>query len=172
MQKTTRGFTLVELLIVIAIIVTLAAAVVLIINPLELNRKDRDASRLSDLASLHQAINVASETTTVVGPEIFCTPPATAPCSGNSNDSGGSVSDTDGKGWVKVDLSVQKNVPMPLLPVDPLNNATHFYRYSSDGSSWEIDAVLESQQQNSKMQSDGGNNDNRYEIGSNQQLLN
>ncbi|MBU0999767.1 prepilin-type N-terminal cleavage/methylation domain-containing protein, partial [Patescibacteria group bacterium] len=67
-----KGFTLVELLVVIAIIAILAAVVVLIINPLELTRRGRDAARLTDLSNLQQAINVAVQEATGSAATILC----------------------------------------------------------------------------------------------------
>ncbi len=51
-----RGFTLLELLIVIAIIAILSVALIITINPAETLKKSRDAQRISDLASLKTAI--------------------------------------------------------------------------------------------------------------------
>ncbi len=167
-----QGFTLVELLVVIAIIAILAAVVVLIINPIELTRRGRDAARLSDLANLQQAINVAVQEATGSAATILCSG-ASAPCNGSSS-TGSRVS--DGAGWVKVDMSTQKSVSVPTLPIDPINGATNHYIYCSDGNAWEIDAVLESEQQKSKMANDGGDENavdtsGRYEVGSNLKLI-
>lgn len=170
MRKSARGFTLVELLVVIAIIAILAAVVVLIINPLELTRRGRDAARLTDLANLQQAINVAAQEATGSASNILCAATA-APCTDTSNSTSANVRKSDGTGWVKVDLSSQKSVSVPTLPVDPINDSVDRYTYYSDGNAWEINAVLESDQQRSKMASDGGNNDNAYEVGSNLTLL-
>lgn len=177
MRKTAHnsieGFTLVELLVVIAIIAILAAVVVLIINPIELTKRSRDAARLTDLANLQQAINVAAQEATSSGTAILCVGGLSngTTCSGNSNDAG-SIRKSDGTGWVKVDLSSQKSVSVPTLPVDPVNNSIYHYTYKSDGNTWEIDAALESDQQKDKMKSDGGDNDNEYEVGSNLTLIN
>ncbi len=180
MRKNARGFTLVELLVVIAIIAILAAVVVLIINPLELMRRSRDAARLTDLANLQQAINVAAQEATGSGVGILCfgqtgnPTPGTVMCQGNTNtDPSSTRRNADGTGWVKVNLSSQQSVSVPTLPVDPINNSTYNYTYASDGQSWEIDAVLESQQQINagRMSNDGGNNPNVYEVGSNLLLL-
>lgn len=179
MKKTTRGFTLVELLVVIAIIAILAAVVVLIINPIELTRRSRDAARLTDLANLQQAINVAAQEATSSGSEILCKG-VSAPCVDSSFPITENVTrKADGTGWVKVDMSSQKSVSVPTLPVDPLNDATFNYDYASNGSAWEINAVLESDQQKAKMYNDGGNNNDsttgtttaRYEVGSDLTLI-
>jgi prepilin-type N-terminal cleavage/methylation domain-containing protein len=169
-QLKKEGFTLVELLVVIAIIAILAAVVVLIINPLELTKRSRDAARLTDLANLQQAINVAAQEATTSGNTILCTNGST-PCPESSFPTGANTRKADGTGWVKVNLSTQKSVSLPTLPVDPLNTAANHYSYNSDGKNWEISAVLESDQQKDKMQNDGGNDATQYEVGSDLSLI-
>lgn len=170
MKKTTaRGFTLVELLIVIAIIAILAAVVVLIINPLELTRRSRDAARLTDLANLQQAINVAAQEATNSGTDILCVGGLTSGFCGGSSRVDGRAS--DGSGWVKVNMSSQKSVSIPTLPIDPVNDVNNYYDYRSNGTNWEINARLESAQQIPKMSTDGGANNNVYEVGSDLTLL-
>lgn len=159
-----KGFTLVELLVVIAIIAILAAVVVLIINPLELTRRGRDAARLTDLANLQQAINVAVQEASNSGQNIACAGTG-ATCRDDSTSTGGGRT-TNGSGWVKVNLGVQKSVSVPTLPVDPTNNNTYHYAYCGSGDDWEIYTVLESDQQKGKMTTDGGTNNNYYEVGS------
>ena len=63
-----RGFTLLELLIVIAILAILAAVVVIVLNPAETLAKSRDAQRLSDLSTVKSAI--ALYLTTVSSPSL------------------------------------------------------------------------------------------------------
>lgn len=169
MKKSALGFTLVELLVVIAIIAILAAVVVLIINPLELTRRGRDAARLTDLANLQSAINVAVQESTGSGAvAVLCSSSGSYPCNGSSNTG---TRASDGSGWVKVNLSSQKSVSVPTLPIDPVNDATFHYAYCANNDAWEIDTVLESDQQKGKMTTDGGNENNRYEVGSNLTLV-
>lgn len=165
--QVRKGFTLVELLVVIAIIAILAAVVVLIINPLELTRRGRDAARLTDLSNLQQAINVAVQEATGSASAILCSGGG-ATCNGTSNIAGRT---SDGAGWVKVDMSTQKSVSVPTLPIDPINDATNHYLYCSDGNGWEIVAKLESTQQSGKMNTDGGDDPVLYEVGSNLKLV-
>jgi len=51
-----KSFTLVELMIVIAILAILSAIVIFTLNPSQLFRKTRDSRRLTDIQSLYKAI--------------------------------------------------------------------------------------------------------------------
>lgn len=169
MRKTAqRGFTLVELLVVIAIIAILAAVVILVINPIELTRRTRDAARLTDLAGLQQAINVAVSDATTSGSFVLCSELGSYPCNGSSHTG---PRNNNGTGWVKVNIGSQKSVSLPTLPIDPLNNVTYHYTYCADKDTWEISTVLESDQYKGRMANDGGNEDNRYEVGSDLTLI-
>lgn len=55
-QTNKKGFTLLELLIVITILSILTLVVVLFINPVEMLKKSRDVQRMSDLATVKSAI--------------------------------------------------------------------------------------------------------------------
>lgn len=167
----SSGFTLVELLVVIAIIAILAVVVLIIINPVEVQKRTRDDTRLSDMQNLQQAINVAVQDATDSA-TVLCNG-AAAPCSGASYPVTTATRKNDGSGWVPVDLSSTKIVSVATLPVDPVNDATYHYSYSTNaaGSAYEIDTVLESDQQKGKMATDGGNNDNVYEVGTDLTIL-
>lgn len=169
LKKTAHGFTLVELLVVIAIIAILAAVVVLIINPLEMMKQARDTTRMTDLAALQSAINVAVQEATASGSDILCVGGMTGGiCTG---DSGTGSRTPNGTGWVKVNLSAQKSVSVPTLPIDPLNTGSNIYTYTSDGNTWEINAVLESEKYSPKMGIDGGDQPAVWEVGSSLSLI-
>lgn len=53
-----KGFTLLELLIVIAIIAALSVILVIVLNPAETLKKSRDTQRMSDLSSLKTALGI------------------------------------------------------------------------------------------------------------------
>ncbi len=57
-QKREGGFTLLELLIVIAIIAILSIALVFMLNPAETLKKARDAQRISDLKAVKTALGI------------------------------------------------------------------------------------------------------------------
>lgn len=89
-KNKNKGFTLLELLIVIAIIAILSVALVIVLNPAETLRKARDAQRISDLSTLKTAIGLymtsaTSPTLGNSGANTTCkTEPSTAWGSGGS----------------------------------------------------------------------------------------
>ena len=163
-----KGFTLVELLIVIAILAILSVAVVVVLNPAELLKQARDSTRISDLASVNSA--VALYLTDVATPGIGG--PNGASCSGGLSrctvatttasspfitvgngcgNSGTAVTSTavTGSGWVAVDLlDITGGSPLSRLPTDPTNSTAHFYGYACGrgGSefNYEMNASMES----------------------------
>ncbi|MCD6086082.1 type II secretion system protein [bacterium] len=181
-MENKKGFTLLELLIVIAILAILASAVIVVINPAEILKKSRDTRRVSDLDSLRLAL--ALYVTDVSSPDLdgsggSCSTDewisiADAAASCRSSASTCNKSDSmavNGSGWVPVDLtSISTGSPIASLPIDPTNNATYFYSYRCDSSNttFELDAALESNYYTSTIDSDGkdgGNSDTLYEVG-------
>lgn len=162
-KSAPSGFTLVELLVVIAIIAILALVVVLAINPLEVLKRGRDATRLADLATMQQAISVAVQEDSA-NTDPWCN--GADPCTGNSNSG---TRKTDGTGWVKVNIAAQKTVQMSTLPVDPTNDAvTYHYLYAGDANGYELNGKLESTQYattEDRDGKDGGNDADWYEVG-------
>ncbi len=57
-KNKSSGFTLLELLIVIAILAILSVALVLVLNPAETLKKARDSQRISDLSTIKTAIGL------------------------------------------------------------------------------------------------------------------
>ncbi len=68
-ENKKKGFTLLELLIVIGILAILSVALILVLNPAETLRKSRDTQRLSDLSTIKTALGLylTSVTTPILG---------------------------------------------------------------------------------------------------------
>lgn len=57
--RNINGFTLIEILMTMAVIAVLASVLFIIINPTEQARRARDSKRVSDLATIKTAIDLA-----------------------------------------------------------------------------------------------------------------
>jgi prepilin-type N-terminal cleavage/methylation domain-containing protein len=181
--RKTESFTLVELLIVIAILAVLAAAVVIVLNPAELLAQARDSQRITDLKTLKDSIDIwvvdnpsvsmgTSQTVYISIPDtsVTCanisalpTLPAgwTYHCVTEAN-----LRNTDGTGWVPLNLSsVYGGSPIPYLPLDPTNTAStgRYYTYVMGGS-YELTALMEAEKENASVQ-DGGSLPGVYQLG-------
>ena len=146
-----KGFTLLELLIVIAILAILAAVAIFVLNPAETLREARDTQRISDLATLKTALALyVTKTTSTVQfdgnsnnnckngtePRIFYSLPSDNPGALITDISfdGGTITTstqataanytlTNGNGWIKTNLSsLIGGSPISDMPIDPTNS--------------------------------------------------
>ncbi len=169
---TKKGFTLLELLIVIGILAILATAAVLVLNPAELLRQARDSTRVSDLASLNSTLGlyatsyaspdfdfggatpaIAAGTPFVCGTNKWTTynhgVTATTSIGGDYATDGASTTlrTTNGLGWIPVNLGAMSGgSPIAVLPIDPSGGANLNYSYACDSTLllYELNANLES----------------------------
>ncbi len=162
MAGQRRAFTLVELLIVIAVISVLYSATFYVLKPDNLKAKARDGVRLADLGSLQTLIenyiadngfppdsdNVLRKSYLSVNPQV-------------------NPARSDGGGWLGINFgnAVEK------LPTDPLNSGEYFYRYIRLGQKYELDGKLEFYASLMKGDEDGGNSETRLEKGTDLNLL-
>lgn len=177
-----KGFTLVELLIVIAILALLMSVIVITLNPAEMLRKSRDTKRVADLNALRTAINLAiTDGITSIGTTnncYFSIPSAggcpTAGCSG-TKVCATTPTLVDGTGWIPINFgSISSGSPLAALPVDPTNSTASklYYSYAADATNlvYELNAKFESNSFQTYAINDGGNAnttpDALYEIGS------
>jgi prepilin-type N-terminal cleavage/methylation domain-containing protein len=155
------GFTLMELLLTLGILSILMSVIIGAINPGKRIGAARDAVRKNDLGALARAIEA-----------YWTTHGATLPDAGQTRTStvanGGSPTNADGKGWIWADLTAE----MKTIPVDPLNNGSHWYQYYGDGAvgsnRFKLQTPVEADFDAAK--NDGGAFDNLYEAGTDKSL--
>ena len=105
-----RGFTLIEVLIAIGVVMVLSVAVLLVLNPFELRRQAQDAARVSDLRTLEESMNFALSSAALTG-QVFDSDGPNFPddsCDGQANQrvfvsvpsDNGEVTSTLPSGWV------------------------------------------------------------------------
>jgi prepilin-type N-terminal cleavage/methylation domain-containing protein len=163
-----KGFTLIELVIVIGILAILAVVAILVLNPAQMLAQARDSQRVSDLGSIKSAValylaNTSGTPAVAAGPRATF---ATTCAFGTSCII--ATSSIDGTGWVAVDLAnTNGGSPLSALPLDPVNSATLQYAYKGDATNltFELDGVLESTKYIPMMSTDGGDNNSYYEVG-------
>lgn len=143
-KNEAKGFTLLELLIVIAILAILSVTLVLVLNPAESLKKSRDTQRMSDLATLKTALGLYL--TTVNNPDLSTDVTDNDRCVGGASakvfysaaitdaDVAGSTGNvvsgigttTDGLGWLPVKLDdIAGGSPISNLPLDPSNDPSN-----------------------------------------------
>lgn len=178
-----KGFTLLELLIVISILAILSTVVILVLNPAEYLKQARDSQRISDLSVLNSALALYLSTAATISlgtcdvGYYYCSTatagnlPGTTAVACDSNSTSTAIGTG---GWIPADLStIPGGSPISRKPTDPSNTATLKYGYACNSSSqYELNAKMESDKYksggpgdieiNSK---DGGDNSNVYETG-------
>ena len=180
-----KGFTLLELLIVIGILAILSTTLIIVINPAEMLKKARDSQRISDLNTVKTAI--AMYLTDVSNPDLDG---STSTCSFTYNHSGLTFGTTcggksenttaiasqavNGDGWIPVNFaSTTGGSPISAIPIDPnpVSDKRYYIYIPNDTSkTFELLANLESATyssggSNDAEGTDGGNISTVYEVG-------
>jgi prepilin-type N-terminal cleavage/methylation domain-containing protein len=187
-KLNNHSFTLIELLIVIAILALLMSIIIITLNPSELLKQTRDTKRISNLKSINNALSIfqATKPTTSMGTAsivYISIPDSSSTCTNLSLptlptgytyqcSTTANYKKTDGTGWIPVNFdSLDIGSPLSSLPIDPTNTTSTnlFFTYTTGGS-WELNAILESSANklsgdNDKTSLDGGDSYSTYEIG-------
>jgi len=180
-----RGFTIVELLVVIVVLGILGLITLNTINPGEIYKRSRDTTRAVDLKNINQMLmmyDTADGSSFGLSNIVYISlPDSSATCSsytlptlpsGWSYACKDSVNyqNTDGSGWIPVNFETS-STQISKLPTDPVNVASGglYYSYITGGS-WELNAAMEADSNtagnsNDKTSIDGGDDPTRLEVG-------
>jgi prepilin-type N-terminal cleavage/methylation domain-containing protein len=139
MIKNKKGFTLIEMLIVITIIAVLASLI--LVGMGGARAKSRDARRIADLHNIMNALELyySLEGSYLVGTY-------------NSSSAWETFS---------TDL-IDANIGVSRIPQDPLNDATYYYRYEGTVTGYVLGAALE--QKDVALNDDIDNGDTDYSM--------
>ncbi len=122
-MKTKKGFTLLELLIVIGILAILSTTVVLVINPAQLLKKARDSQRISDLNTVKTAIAYYVTETGTPSMGIVAqtySDVISVNCTGHAAAATTTALTTGGAGWIPINFDgMTGGSPIGSLPSDP-----------------------------------------------------
>lgn len=192
-RAKASAFTLIELLIVIAIIAILGSATVLVLNPTELLSQSRDSQRFTDINNIYNAIKLAKfnsgDANLGNANTVYISIPydSSSDCGyGSGNPLGlpsvpsgwtykcattANYQKIDGTGWIPVNLAgVASSIPN--LPIDPINSATNgfFFAYYPGSGVFELNGKMESAKYSlagplDRVSTDGGDDFTRYEKG-------
>ncbi|MCX6737082.1 MAG: DUF1566 domain-containing protein [Candidatus Parcubacteria bacterium] len=180
-NNLNKGFTLLELLIVIGILAILSAVTILVINPAELLRKSRDTQRISDLGAINSALAfyLVNTSTISMGSVSSSYSVTSTTCLGRIAVATTSQS-VNSTGWLPVDLAtLAVGSPISKYPIDPnpayTGESQRYYVYLTDGAGkWELITGLESTYYTvteNKLNKDGGRFDGLYEVGNKLDIL-
>jgi len=153
-RNKERSFTLIEVMVAVAIIGLLASIVLVSLKVTK--QKARDAKRIAELNQVEKAVKLL-ETDWGMYPGGAADTNTTCDCRHYEGIRDGCSL------WYYLE-TLNDLIPMPQDPFSS-NGWAYRYNYLNSGRDFEISARLEID--TSKMENDGGNDPNRYEIGIN-----
>jgi hypothetical protein len=165
MSENCAGLSAADMLIVIGLVLLAGLAITVFVDPINIQKRNRDIIRLENMDAVNRAIHLG-----VLEGEIVLKD--TKDCE-NCNSLKGSTS-VEGNGWVvQSTTSGKKGLKKYIdeLPVDPVNKPPLIYKFvSSDAQGYKLAVPLESVEHKVKMRVDGGIYDDLYEIGTDMSL--
>jgi competence protein ComGC len=184
------SFTLIEMIIVLAIIIGIVAILIAVLKPSKMLQGLRDTQRIADLKKIVDSITYYETenygllsfygTPTLV---YISLPDTDASCSSWLNQlptlpigygyrCSATPTNIDGTGWIPINFSASSLVNLQKLPIDPINKPPYYYTYVVGGS-YELTALMErdtNKGPDSIAGKDGGTENFVYEVGTNKNI--
>lgn len=159
----SKGFTLIELMVVVGILGVLTILALVTINPAEAQKKARDTQRLKDMATVQSIV----EQYLTDNPGALTLTSSDTSAAGSNNCATGWLTTAMASGGVNANLCKYASV----LPIDPVGRATSvttstgttasknaYYSIRWNGSAYKICTYLESTSNAAKLINDGETN--------------
>jgi prepilin-type N-terminal cleavage/methylation domain-containing protein len=185
-NQNSKSFTLIELLIVLALISILATILILTINPGGIFSRARDTKRINDLKNIEKIMDTLYSTEYTFNEFNYASsnvvyislPDNNTNCSnwlselpslpsGWSYRCSATPTNIDGTGWIPIPFSNFPILNISQLPVDPINKPPYYYSFVVGGSYKVTDKPEENY---SPAINDGGIEPLLYEAGSDKKL--
>ncbi|MFA5392113.1 MAG: type II secretion system protein [Candidatus Paceibacterota bacterium] len=117
-----KGFTLLELLIVIGILAILSTTMIIVINPAEMLKKARDSQRIADLSTLKSAIAyyLTNDAAPSIGSDTYSYSVVAGTTCATRTTTSTALQLVDGTGWIPINFgALSGGSPIGSLPIDP-----------------------------------------------------
>ncbi len=187
-KNNNKSFTLIELIVVLAIISILVTILIATIKPTEIFKKSRDSKRIADLKNIEKTIDLLYSTypnfnelnyasTNIVYISLKDT---SATCANWINDLSSLPSgyeyrcsanpqNIDGTGWIPIPFNSFDIINIANLPIDPINKPPYYYTFVVGGS-YALYTMLEDPK-NIASKNDNDNYPHLYSVGTNKRLI-
>lgn len=186
--KPRQGFTVLELLITMGAIVAIIVAALLFLDPDQFLKEKRDELRMKELNDIKNSLDIYIESATgtiSLGPANIVFSSNVGVVRNKNNEIVSLKFDTknpratNSMGWLPVNFDslyanqspnakVGDGFSLNALPRDPRNVDSYVYTFTTDGEGkYKLTTTFESNKYLSKMRDDCGQNQNRYEVGTN-----
>jgi prepilin-type N-terminal cleavage/methylation domain-containing protein len=186
LNKNSKSFTLIELLIVLALIAILATVLIVTIKPGTIFSRARDTKRINDLKNIERIMDVLYATESTFNELNYASsnvvyislPDSSLTCdswlselpslpSGWSYHCSVTPTNIDGTGWIPIPFSNFPILNISQLPIDPINKPPYYYSFIIGGS-YKVTAKPE--ENYSPAINDGGIEPLLYEAGTDKKL--
>jgi len=152
---------------------------------MEMLRQGRDSTRMREIGTLHRSLSMFQIDRPIVPMGVPNTIYVSIPGDALGNCVGlplpppgweyrcvsaANLRNINGTGWIPIDFTVMpRGSPLASLPVDPVNTVASgaFYAFVTDGRTWTLASLLESEGHAPSAARDGGTDFARFEAGNN-----